>query len=390
VGPFVRKPDKSAKLRQSMPLTIKFERGDKISVDNRTTGRIRITGWDKDYIEARATSERGLEAIKYSVGGELPQKDIWLKATYAQRDEGETISPEPKPEPTTLVKTPPSITKPTPPTAPTSGPPKLRQPETSNKPETPFEFQSEISDEVDEPPVRSDGRLVEVDLEVNVPRYAEIEVIRVMRSPVEVTGIETPLTVFGNQSALTFKDVGAVEVRTRNGSIEVENASGLVDVITASGHISVKHTESDVRALSISGPVDVECVRGRVNVDSTDGPITLNNVQGDVDVSTSNSDVLFASAIRDDGRYYLKSMSGTVTMSVPDRPFGFTASLSSYRGVIENDFQLRVKQSSQHEETINRRIIGSYGSGRAQITLDTFDGKINLRKLAPGVAKECK
>jgi hypothetical protein len=376
-----RGPGKSAKLEQNMPVTIKLGRGDRISVDNRTTGRIRITGWDKDYIEARATSERGLEAVRFNISDDVPDKKIWLKADYARRDEAETTSTEPKPEPSMVIKTPPTMTKPTSPTVPTSVPTQLPQPETSDK--------REISDS-DVPPLRSDGRPVEVDLEVSVPRYAEIEVIRVTRSNVEVTGVETPLMVFGDRSTLVFKNVGAVEARTRSGMVEVENASGLVDVVTASGQISVKRAGGDVRALSISGAINVECVRGRVNIDNTDGAITLDNAQGDVDVGTSNSDVLFTGAIREGGRYYLKSMSGMVAMSVQDKPPGFTASLSSYRGSIENDFQLKVKESSQHEETMNRRIIGSYGNGRAQITLDTFDGKINLSKLAPGAVKDCK
>lgn len=385
-----RKQGSPPKLEQNLPLTVKFERGDKISVDNRTTGRIRITGWDKDYVEARATSERGVEAIRYSIGGEAPQKNVWLRADYARRDEAEARSQEPKPEPLMMTKTPPTITKPTLPGAPPSVPAKPRPPETANKPEISFNLKRDISNDDDDPPLRSDGRPYEVDLEVSIPRYAEIEVIKVTRSPVEVMGVETPVTVLGDKSALSFKNVGAIEVRTRSGAIEVENASGLVDVVTASGRISVKHVGNDVRALSISGAIDVECVRGRVNIDNTEGAIILNNVQGDVDVSTSNSDVLFTSAIREGGRYYLKSMSGAVVMSVPDKPSGFTASLSSYRGTIENDFQLKVKQSSQHEETVNRRLIGSYGNGRAQLTLDTFDGKINLHKLAPGVVKECK
>jgi len=377
------------KLEQNMPITIKLERGDRISVDNRTTGRIRITGWDKDYIEARATSERGVEAVRFNVSDDLPDKKIWLKADYARRDEVKPTSTEPKPEPSMVIKTPPTITKPTSPTVPTSVPTQLRQPETSDKPEISFDGKRDISDN-DVPPLRSDGRPVEVDLEVSVPRYAEIEVIKVTRSNVEVTGVETPLMVFGDKSTLVFKNVGALEVRTRSGAVEVENASGLVDVVTASGQISVKRAGSDVRALSISGAINVECVRGRVNIDNTDGAITLDNAQGDVDVGTSNSDVLFTGAIREGGRYYLKSMSGAVSMSVQDKPPGFTAALSSYRGSIENDFQLKVKESSQHEETINRRLIGSYGNGRAQITLDTFDGKINLSKLAPGAVKDCK
>src|ERR1043165_7281800 len=72
------------KLEQSAPVSVRLERGDKISANNRTTGRIRVTGWDKDYVEARATSERGVEAVRYRVGDASPQKSVWLKADYAR------------------------------------------------------------------------------------------------------------------------------------------------------------------------------------------------------------------------------------------------------------------------------------------------------------------
>ena len=40
---------------------VRLERGGKIEVGNRTTGRIVVRAWDHDYVEAVATSERGTE-----------------------------------------------------------------------------------------------------------------------------------------------------------------------------------------------------------------------------------------------------------------------------------------------------------------------------------------
>ncbi|MDT4896272.1 MAG: hypothetical protein QOH25_1349 [Acidobacteriota bacterium] len=349
----------------------RLERGGKVAVDNRTTGRIVIIGWDKDTVEARATSERGVEIVRFAVGGESPVKSIWLKADYAKIEESMSPRPEPSPSPT-----------------PSPAP---EIPASSNDLSRQIRMPGAMPyDGVIDPPIRGDGRPLEVHLEVHVPRYAEIEVIKVIRSGVEITGVETPLTILGDKSDVILRSVGAVEVRTRSGAVEVENASGLVDVVTVSGAVHVRRAGNDVRVLSINGEVEIECVRGRVNVDSTGGSIKLDNIYGDVDAGTSNSDVLFTGAIREDGRYHLKSMSGTVEMALRDKPPGFTAALSSYRGPIENQIQLKIKQAAQHEETINRRIIGRYGDGQAQITLDTFDGKVKLGKLAPGAMKECK
>jgi hypothetical protein len=330
---------------QDAPASFKLERGGRVAVDNRTTGRITIIGEERDTVEATATSERGVERVRFD-DKEMPGKYIWLKADY-RRDPDESIL-------ATLAEV----------------------------------FGG---DGGEEPPMR-DKQPIEVHLEVRVPRYAEIELIKVIRSRVEVTNVQTPVIVLGDKSEVVLKQVREAEVRTRSGAVEIEDAAGLVEVVTTSGPVRVRRAGADVRVLSISGNVEVECVRGRVNVDSADGLVTLNNVQGDVEANASNSRVLFTGAIREDGRYHLKTMSGSVEMAVRGKPPGFTAALSSYRGTIENDFQLQLKQTSeQHPDaSINRRVIGRHGDGQAQITLDSFDGKVKLSKVSGSELKECR
>lgn len=355
-------------------VSIKLERGQggRVTVDNRTTGRITIIGWDRDTVEATATSERGVEAVRVGLK-ELPAKIISLKADYLKRPEDD----QPRPEATPATRTPGSLLE-LPPLL-NELPEKIRMPDLSGY------------DVVNEPP-RRDGQALEVHLEVRVPRYAEIDIIRVIRSPVEVTDVDTSIIVLGQRSTVVLKRVRDAEIRTRSGAVEIEDATGHVEVVTASGAVRVQRAARGVRVLSISGNIEIDCVRGRVNIDSADGSITLNNIQGDVEVNASNSNILFSGAIREDGRYHLKTMSGTVEMAVRDKPPGFTAALSSYRGSLENDFKLQLKQSGEQpqEGEINRRIIGRYGNGQAQITLDSFDGKVKLSKLAPGALKECK
>lgn len=350
-------------------VSFKLEPGGHVAVDNRTTGRIRIIGWDGDTVEALATSERGVEAVRFSVK-KSDDQFIWLKADYLKRPEDETPAASPP------TMTAPTIT-PTPGT-PVEAPKQIRIPTMSP------------SDGPSMPPMR-DGQPIEVHLEVRVPRYAEIELIKVIRSYVEVTGVETPIVVLGDKSDVVLRSVGKAEVRTRNGSVEIEDVAGYAEVITASGAVRVRRASGDVRVLSISGNIEIECVRGRVNVDTADGSIVLANIQGDVEANASNSNVLFTGAIRADGRYHLKTMSGAVEMALRDKPPGFTAALSSYRGTIENDFQLQIKRTIELDEpSTNRRIVGNYGNGQAQITLDSFDGKVKLAKLSPGAVKECK
>jgi hypothetical protein len=358
---------------------VRLARGGRVSLDNRTTGRIVVTGWDKDYIEAVATSTRGAEYVRaYSEAG-LSGQSVTLKADYLPQPWPDApviqAPPAPPPEP---KPTPPSEPKPQPTAAP--GDEDIKERERAHS-------WTLMGLKVG-PLGRPDSFPDEVHLEVKLPRYAEIELITVNRSEVEITGVATAVAVSGRRSAIRLRDVGAAEVRTERGAVEVDGAAGLVDVVTTGGPITVRNVRGDVRALSLTGSIEVSCVRGQVNVSNTGGPISLANVDGDVDATTVESDVIFDGLIRAEGRYHLKSMSGAVEMGVRRGPPGFTALLSSYRGQVESDFKLSSKQ--QPNSPAGNRLLGRYGDGRAQITLDSFEGRVKLSRLQPAQQETCR
>jgi hypothetical protein len=376
---------------------VRVERGARVTVGNRTTGRIVITGWERDFIEATATSQNGVEyvAVETQRDGSGVER-ILVRADYAReedrqarrvaalearhreieqrRAELEAWQRDVEAKRDSLRS--PGAAQPTP--APKPAPTPKAPDETNAQPS--------LSTPVPE------RRFGDIDLEVKVPRAVEIDAIRVIRSEVEVTGVETTVTVNGDRSAVKLKQVGAAEVRTRGGRVEVESVRGLVDVITSSGAIDVRQAGGDVRALSLSGDVSIRCARGRVDVSNTNGAVTLGGIGGDVEANTTNSEVRFAGAIREDGRYHLKSMSGSVEMSVAEDAPGFTALLSSYRGAVKSDFALQFKEPASHDPRAGsgNRLVGRYGNGQAQITLDSFDGGVRLVKLTPGDPRDCK
>ena len=348
---------------------MRLARGGKVALGNKTTGRIVATGWDKDYIEAVATSERGAEHVRASSVEGPSGQVVTLKADYLTQA-WPSVPP--------IVA--PSATPAPPGTAPAPAPSMARG-GGKEVPRPAPSVMAEIGGVI-----RSHNVPDEVHLEVKLPRYAEIELITVNRSEVEITGLTTPVAVSGKRSAIRLKGVGAVEVRTGRGPVEVDGAVGLVDVVTTEGPVSIRNVRGDVRAVSLSGGVEVRCVRGRVNVGNTEGRIVLAGVDGDVDATTVNSDVVFDGWIREEGRYHLKSMAGAVEMGLRRNAPGFTALLSSYRGSVESDFKLNSKQP---KDSSGHRLLGRHGDGRAQITLDSFDGRVKLSRLPPGPWEAC-
>ena len=320
-------------------VSLNVSRGVRVTLGNRSTGRITVTGWDRDVVSAQAVSQRGSEAVIV----DQDPAGLFLKADYADLESSD-------------------------PTART----------------------------LDSPPIGDEGSPIQVHLEVKLPRYAVLELIRVWRSDVQITSIDTPFTIVGEKSSIILKDVGAVEIHTRSGNVEIENATGFIQVTTASGAIRVTNAKAGVRAVSIAGPIEVKCASGRVDVTNTDAPIDFYNVVGDVDAMAANSSVRFDGELEQDGRYHLRSMSGRVEMILPANTGGFNATLSSYRGMVESDFPLKATVSGATKEIIrsgqtqfNRRLSGQFRNQRAQIWLDSFEGLVRLtRRTTP--SKSCE
>jgi DUF4097 and DUF4098 domain-containing protein YvlB len=225
-------------------------------------------------------------------------------------------------------------------------------------------------------------------LEVKVPRYVELEPIQAESDTIAVSDIEGFVNVKTDSGDIKIVNVGSVQARTGNGNINLENINGRIDLITANGNIKAQRIQGDTRIISVSAKINIDCVKGRVEISDTSSQIRLIAIEGDVDVSTSNGKAYFIGAIISKNRYRLKTLSGVVSMAIPD-DIGFTATLSSYSGKIEKDFNFQNDSAFRSGKT-DRRLIGKHGDGKAQIELDSFDGRISFSKIAAGAIRTCE
>jgi DUF4097 and DUF4098 domain-containing protein YvlB len=265
----------------------------------------------------------------------------------------------------------------------------------------------------------------EVRLEVRVPRYVELEVVHGPRAEVEVTDVQGSVAVSSGSGSINVQRIGSLKARSGSGDLRVSNVAGsvsvqkgsgtfavsdvkgsltvnfdsgnariadiggLIEITTSTGNVGIKNAESDVRVISINGNTNILCTAGRVEVRDTSGVITLAGVKGDVDVTTSNGRATFTGIAYAERRYRLKTLSGSVHMAVSDVAAGFAASLSSYSGSVETDFELKGETSPQAGRG-NRRVVGTYGEGRSRIELDSFNGRVRLSKIASNAIEKCE
>lgn len=321
---------------QAAPLTMKVARNAHIAVSSRMVN-VRITGVDGDTLEATATSDEGTHAVKAQTSGDEANPKILIYVPL------------------------------------TAG--------------------------------RHAGR--EVNLHIKLPRYVTVESVESMTGDIEVSGIEAPVAVNTNNGQITVVRVASLKAMTRhgeitareikgdaiarstNGDLTLENIGGDVDAAATNGSLNVRNAAGDLRANLTVGDLVAHCIKGRAEVNTVSGSIQLFGVTGDVEAVSTSGEVTYAGRIRAGGRYKLKSISGDIEMHIQTDAPGFTATLITYNGDIETLFPLKLDSQASGGSS-NRRIIGRFGDGSAQLQLDSFSGGVRLAKATAEELKACK
>ncbi len=249
-----------------------------------------------------------------------------------------------------------------------------------------------------------------VTLDVRLPRTALLGVVEVPKGDVRITGVDGDTRVVsgsgdvqvglagrvtinaGSGSVVVDGTSGAVYVESGSGDLAIRNVAGEVVFRSGSGDVNVQHVTgavegtaasgtvgvhdigSSVHVTSISGDVLVESAKGHIQAETASGDVRVMNPGGDVEARTASGDAWMTGTIQPGGRYRLKSMSGNATAELCGRVTGFNATLSSYSGDIQTDFELSVDRPN----LVTRRLVGRYGDGGAQIELEAFSGSAQL------------
>lgn len=424
----------TASADQPKQVSFNLEEGHHITLRNRF-GPIVVTGTGGDTLEASVSEiKRGAAPYSFRIST-TRGKDKVMIATSVTTSEpsgrketkaagvgvsqsSSTVSSTKQSAPPPSKATPPAQTAPpskpqkTEPPRPRTPPPgRPGPPPSPARPAAPTP-RSPVSERT--PSMESLRGVGEIRLEVKLPRNARIDLIDSRRyavfnssgtpsyltntrNDVIVTNIETPVSIISSGDVQATR-VGGLEAKTRASNVSVKEVAGSVNISTVTGAVIVKEAYGDVRVVSISGTISIECARGRAEAGTTNGSITLMSIGGDLDASTAGGTISYTGVIRDGGRYRLKSMSGPVRMFIQKEPPGFLASLSSYKGQIMSEFELKTELSantatpdlpSTQGQPV-RRMTGRFGDGDARITLDSFSGAVQLGRAPSEVWKNCR
>jgi DUF4097 and DUF4098 domain-containing protein YvlB len=174
----------------------------------------------------------------------------------------------------------------------------------------------------------------------------------------------------------------SVNVTTASAPITADSLSGDIGLSSETGQINITNiARSHLRVRSITASVGLANVTtSSVDIQSAGGPVQLRSVTGQrVSVGTTSGDISYRGDCSGGGDYLLTTHSGTIDMTLPA-----TASVDltarSTNGTVDNAFPMQEKPHHTFPPQQGRSFAGTSNSGLSSVELQSFSGKIRVKK----------
>jgi DUF4097 and DUF4098 domain-containing protein YvlB len=174
----------------------------------------------------------------------------------------------------------------------------------------------------------------------------------------------------------------SVNVSTTSAPITADGLNADIGLSSETGQITVHNiVKSHVHVRSMTAPVSLKDVTmSRVDIQSAGGAIQLKNVTGQrVAVGTTSGNIEYQGDCSGGGDYVLTTHSGAIDVTLPA-----TASVDltarSTTGQVENAFPLQEKTHNSFVPKQGRSFAGTSNSGSSSVELQSFSGKIRVKK----------
>ncbi|HYP00492.1 MAG TPA: DUF4097 family beta strand repeat-containing protein [Pyrinomonadaceae bacterium] len=346
---------------QSGRVQIKLERGSRVAISNRY-GRITIMGWDRDTVEATATSDKGAEAVQVEMTADPAATQSLLTLTVPGRPGQRTPFPfiynapeiNINPRIYTMNPTPKPPNDPNPAPQVQGGAPPAPKP----KPAKPVKTKPSGDDD-DDNDNNSNVIIVPIPDVVIAPEIvvgappaqpgqpSSGTARSTLRSAVKSaargvgtgvgTGAGTAVGSGESNSGISlhvrmprYAKLETIEVRS--GDVNISDIDGPVSISSGSSNITVARVGAlEVRARS--GNINVDSVEGLVYIVATSGVISVRRTGGDVRATSLNGDInlqcikgrVDASNAR--GGIVLGGVEGDVEASTTDADINFVGAI---------------------------------------------------------------
>jgi hypothetical protein len=352
---------------QAGRVQIKLERGSHVSISNRF-GRITIIGWDRDTVEATATSDKGAEAVQVEMTADPAAAHSVLTLNVpgraGQRGTMPFVYASPNlninPRIYTMNPNPPDNTNPNPPNDPNPG--------AQVQGATPTQKARPAQPAKSKPQANNESNVIIVPMpdlsdipmpEISEAAPAQEAAIAPPAPPRQRSAAPAPGAARGigggagggmgggvgggiaksgeSSSGISlhvrmprYATLEAIEVRS--GDVNISDIDGPVSISSGSSNVTVARVGA-LEVRSRSGNINVDGVEGLVYIVASSGAITVRRTKGDVRATSINGDInlhcikgrVDASNAR--GGIILGGVEGDVDVSTTDADINFVGAI---------------------------------------------------------------
>lgn len=183
----------------------------------------------------------------------------------------------------------------------------------------------------------------------------------------DLEGFHCDMDVDGWKSDVLAETVrGGVRLRGGLGLIRLSSMTGGVSVIGAQGRMQLSSVESGIGVHDATGEISIEAVNGSVVLDRVRSRM--------LEAATVNGDVRFTGWIDAGGRYRLATHRGNLDVLLP-AAVDATVLVSTFSGGFQSAFPVQPGVLRA-----GRSFSFMLGDGHAQVDLQSFEGRINIRQ----------
>jgi DUF4097 and DUF4098 domain-containing protein YvlB len=170
----------------------------------------------------------------------------------------------------------------------------------------------------------------------------------------------------------------ALEARTGDGNIAIDDLQGTADLNSGDGRIIVSRLDGQLKVHSGDGSIRLDQIAGSVDADSGDGSIEITGRLEELAVRTGDGPVRIeatnGSAMKGDWR--ITTGDGRIALRLPN-DFNAAIDASTGDGVVRVD---GIDTPRTGDESERRRVVGQLGTGGATLHIRSGDGSIDVTR----------
>lgn len=163
---------------------------------------------------------------------------------------------------------------------------------------------------------------------------------------------------------------GAVEVQGLHGDTWIETTGAGVAVQDVSGHLTVRSLGGDIRINGASGRVEVASITGSIEV--------LSPASSHLRANTNSGAIRYRGDFVRGGQYVLSTYSGNIEVLCPSEA-SFDLAAKTVKGKLENSMPLTPRRQPTTPLGGAQSLLGTYNTGSASVELSSFSGTIRVR-----------